>query len=28
LVGACHLGWHTEPRFGSHSASRSDGARS
>lgn len=28
LVGACHLGWHTEPRFGSHSASRSDGAGS
>jgi NADH-quinone oxidoreductase subunit J len=27
LVGACHLGWHTELRFGSHSASRSDGAR-
>jgi NADH-quinone oxidoreductase subunit J len=27
LVGACHLGWHTELRFGSQSASRSDGAR-
>jgi NADH-quinone oxidoreductase subunit J len=27
LVGACHLGWHTELRFGSHSVSRSDGAR-
>jgi NADH-quinone oxidoreductase subunit J len=28
LVGACHLGWHTELGFGSPSASRSDGARS
>ncbi|MBN9133671.1 MAG: NADH-quinone oxidoreductase subunit J [Nitrosospira multiformis] len=28
LVGACHLGWHTELRSGSHPASRPDGVRS
>ncbi|ABB74324.1 NADH-quinone oxidoreductase subunit J [Nitrosospira multiformis] len=28
LVGACHLGWHTGMRSGTHSASRSDGVRS
>lgn len=27
LVGACHLGWHTEPHSGPHSASRSNGAQ-
>ena len=27
LVGACHLGWHTELRSGAHPASRPDGAR-